>query len=901
MKKYTIQSVLGQGSHAFVYLVKNENGEKFALKEFNLKNEDYEEVKQRYLSEKVALENINSKSVIKFIDAIETENRFAIVVELCEHGSLQSQLDEFGNFELNNCLSAGISILIALEALHQKGFIHRDIKPDNILQGEQGILKLADLGLVKGTGYESPNCQGSVDYMSPEQHYDYNNVDEKSDIYSLGASLYHLYTGSKVYEGSDIHEILDSHKNMIIPSVTEKRSECPESFNYIIRKMIAKKPMDRYHTAAEARLDLEFVLNGAESIQDLPSIKNILLSSSTSNPVYPVIPPQEDQPHTNKKNILLIATILATLVIISGIALSGSKAEVATQQQADPEKSALTEKEPKRQLEKEPEKKPEKEPENVVPHAPVKISPLNDIVYLGPNHKTIPVTLKKISNDLSNCELVYDSQTYQLIVGQSKNRIRLLSIENGYIIIDIHRKAYKILLNQSYSTKLNSYKIMKKNKLITINKNQAIADYTVSEVYDDSLILTDQDNKRYNFENSSKETINLFSPMEDSERAKLIESMGGILHFDKFDHYNFPFTLTAIAKSRIQVTNTKGEKSIHAINNILLNRLQLTGITSTTAKFKDIRTSKIYNLKKQEKIILRKAALVRYKNQTHKVLDQTHFLNYAVNFNDRNQIIFKSHKTQILSPSNNRIYLSKSTQNKSTHKVKDCPCFKKPVKVDNKPKPSIPEKNSQIPKPLNARNARFRNIDLDYLIKYCDLQIYRSTQHDESSSSASRLLTARYNGSSFYFNKQSPNFQHSSLTYKFRALSYNKIEFKKNNNELEWPIDGRHKYKINFIPNSYWSFKKMLDNCHAYNTQMIGDKRKYTSYIFNKSTLSTYIGEESKKAKFSYRFNDLAETIIINQKTYKIKIGLSSIKLVDSQGKELSTSFNNYDIIHLMK
>ena len=247
MSAYTKLRLLGEGSHAKVYLAVDAIGNQYALKEFLLgEDEEYDEMQSRFLVEKTVLENIHSLNVIKIVDTVETGLELSIVMELCEHGSLKSQLQSIGPFSLERAIKSGLSILNGLEAMHEAGYQHRDLKPDNILQGEGGVLKIADMGLARGTDFENKHCQGSVAYMSPEQHTNYNHVDDRTDIYSLGATLYHIYTGKELFYGESIEYILDSHKNCITPSLKDSRSDCPLTFNHVVRKMIAKSPADRY-------------------------------------------------------------------------------------------------------------------------------------------------------------------------------------------------------------------------------------------------------------------------------------------------------------------------------------------------------------------------------------------------------------------------------------------------------------------------------------------------------------------------------------------------------------------------------------------------------------------------------------------------------------------------------
>lgn len=313
--------LLGEGAYARVYLAENSSGIKFALKKYSFDKGHEEELRVYFKAESAIYEKELSNNVVKLYDMWEEEKKLCLLFEYCEYGCMKHQLEEKGPFDLRQTLKAGISVLNALESLHKENIIHRDIKPHNILQGRKGVLKLADLGLAKVEGNkELKHSHGSVAYISPEQYLDYNNVDERSDIYSLGATLFQLYTGKELYTGKDLNDILDSHQNCIVPNLREIRSDCPLSFNHALRKMVAKKPGDRYQTAAEARKDLEKIFKGSETIHELPSIKEFKEKvDEDSRKLTPPLEEQIDSPNMQeeqRQKKLMVMTLVVSVVIV---------------------------------------------------------------------------------------------------------------------------------------------------------------------------------------------------------------------------------------------------------------------------------------------------------------------------------------------------------------------------------------------------------------------------------------------------------------------------------------------------------------------------------------------------------------------------------------------------------
>ena len=167
-----------------------------------------------------------------------------------------------------------------MEFAHQQGVIHRDIKPANLLIDAKGTVKILDMGLARidgavggsseGAGLTSTGTiMGTVDYMSPEQAMDTKHADARSDIYSLGCSLYYLLTGKVVYDGDTMMKKLMAHQHGAIPSlvadaasVRTDASSVGYAIDTVFRRMVAKRPEDRPQSMTEVIAELERCLSG---------------------------------------------------------------------------------------------------------------------------------------------------------------------------------------------------------------------------------------------------------------------------------------------------------------------------------------------------------------------------------------------------------------------------------------------------------------------------------------------------------------------------------------------------------------------------------------------------------------------------------------------------------------
>ncbi|MEK7468556.1 MAG: protein kinase [Planctomycetota bacterium] len=266
--KCKIVRELGRGGMGAVYLARHmtlnvDVAVKVLPQDISLKSPDYA---QRFLREARMAAAIRHPNVVSIMDADRDEatGLYYIVEEYIDGGSLRERLQAKGAFSEKSALAATAGILKALQAAMKKGIVHRDIKPDNILVTKDGQVKLADLGLAKRTGGPSSApaitqanmTMGTPHYMSPEQIQDTSHVDIRGDIYSLGATLYHLLAMSPPFPGTEIYAVLNKVMNTPAPDIRVARPDVSEGTARVIQRMLEKQPEDRYQTPADVLADL---------------------------------------------------------------------------------------------------------------------------------------------------------------------------------------------------------------------------------------------------------------------------------------------------------------------------------------------------------------------------------------------------------------------------------------------------------------------------------------------------------------------------------------------------------------------------------------------------------------------------------------------------------------------
>lgn len=281
--KYKILNKVGQGGMSVVYLAMNEKANKqWAVKEVRKDGvKDFEVVKQGLVAEIDILKKLNHPNLPSIIDVIDTEDSFIIIMDYIQGNSLSKALEEYGAQPQENVIEWAKQLCDVLGYLHTRtpAIIYRDMKPANIMLKPDGNVTLIDFGTArefKEKNLADTTCLGTVGYAAPEQFGGMGQTDARTDIYCLGATLYHLVTGMNPceppYEIKPIREI-----NPSLSSGLER----------IILKCTQRDPNDRYQSAAE----LMYALEHYEEIDDIYRKKqkkklNLFLTTSILTIVF---------------------------------------------------------------------------------------------------------------------------------------------------------------------------------------------------------------------------------------------------------------------------------------------------------------------------------------------------------------------------------------------------------------------------------------------------------------------------------------------------------------------------------------------------------------------------------------------------------------------------------------
>lgn len=259
-KRYEILGRVGSGGMADVYKGKDHKLNRYvAIKVLKSDYRSDEVFIKKFLSEAQAAAGLMHPNVVNVYDVGQDRGLYYMVMELVEGITLKDYIEKKGMISAKETVSIAIQMVSGLQAAHNQHIIHRDIKPQNIIISKDGKVKVTDFGIARATTSTqtiSTSVMGSVHYTSPEQARG-GVVDEKSDIYSVGITLYEMVTGHVPFDGDSTVSVALKHLQEQIASPAEEVEDLPYSLECIIMKCTQKNPNLRYHDCASLLLDLK--------------------------------------------------------------------------------------------------------------------------------------------------------------------------------------------------------------------------------------------------------------------------------------------------------------------------------------------------------------------------------------------------------------------------------------------------------------------------------------------------------------------------------------------------------------------------------------------------------------------------------------------------------------------
>ncbi len=255
---YKIQDLLGEGAMGAVFRARQLKLKRtVAVKVLPPALSNDRELIERFEREAQSLAKLDHPAIVPVYDMFEAEGLYFIAMGYCGGGSVKELMAAEGRLEEQTAAEIVFQTALGLWAAAEKGIVHRDIKPDNLLLTVEGRVKIADFGLVKaaneGDGeFTVPGTvMGTPATMSPEQWRDSRKTDHRSDLYSLGCTLYMMLTGAQVFPGPSSANLMEQHLMHPAPNISVSRPGLSSAMGQIVTRLLQKDPIHRFQTGKE--------------------------------------------------------------------------------------------------------------------------------------------------------------------------------------------------------------------------------------------------------------------------------------------------------------------------------------------------------------------------------------------------------------------------------------------------------------------------------------------------------------------------------------------------------------------------------------------------------------------------------------------------------------------------
>lgn len=332
--RYEVQEIVGVGGMSVVYKAYDNVDDRIVaikiLKDEFLNNEEF---KRRFKNESKAIALLSHPNIVKVYDVNFGEKLQYIVMEYIDGITLKEYINKQGAITWNDALFFMTQILRAVQHAHDKGIVHRDIKPQNIILLQNGNIKVTDFGIARfsrsDTRTLTEQAIGSVHYIAPEQAKG-EYTDEKADIYSLGVVLYEMLAGNVPFEADSAVSVALMQLQADAKKLTDINPDIPLGLEQICIHAMQKNPLDRYQTASEMLLDIEEVIknpnktfNYVSKVDQNPTrVVKIQQGPVVSEPVVEDDSFEEDEylQKEHKKKVVT-AVCIGVIVLVAAIVL----------------------------------------------------------------------------------------------------------------------------------------------------------------------------------------------------------------------------------------------------------------------------------------------------------------------------------------------------------------------------------------------------------------------------------------------------------------------------------------------------------------------------------------------------------------------------------------------------
>ena len=334
--RYSIIRTLGEGGMANVYLAYDTILDRnVAVKVLRGDLASDEKFVRRFQREALSASNLYHPNIVQIYDFDQEDGQYYIVMEYVEGKTLKQLLKRRGSLTITEVIDIMSQLTDGMAHAHDSYIIHRDIKPQNIMILDNGMIKITDFGIAMALNStqltQTNSVMGSVHYLPPEQAAGRGST-IRSDIYSMGILMYELLTGSVPYKGDNAVEIALKHLKEPLPSIREKLPELPQSIENIILKATAKNPQNRYKDAREMHQDIitamdESRINEPKYVypykdNELEKTRNLdeaieIIKKEEKEKKEEMTKKEKEETKNEKKLLITLASIFTGLIVLT--------------------------------------------------------------------------------------------------------------------------------------------------------------------------------------------------------------------------------------------------------------------------------------------------------------------------------------------------------------------------------------------------------------------------------------------------------------------------------------------------------------------------------------------------------------------------------------------------------
>lgn len=282
--RYKLIDERGSGSFGTVYIARDlQSNYLYAAKIMHLDHAYDSELLERFKREAYLLHSLNDPHIVRVVDYGNDNNIYFIIMHHVDGENLKHHLQTYGPMDPLTALNYVLQVAEGLDAAYKRGIVHRDIKPQNILVSNKGVVKIADFGLSRSketpTITASDKFMGTAYYSAPEQVMSGHSADIRSDLYSLAVVLFEILAGHPPYTGNTAVDIILKHQSDDIPSICRLRPDLPHEMDAFMQRAMAKDPQARFQTPREFIAALEQIQQRIHGF--VPTLKAQLVVVST--------------------------------------------------------------------------------------------------------------------------------------------------------------------------------------------------------------------------------------------------------------------------------------------------------------------------------------------------------------------------------------------------------------------------------------------------------------------------------------------------------------------------------------------------------------------------------------------------------------------------------------------